>query len=719
MKKISLIALLLLVTLSLAAKQEYPQSVQKASRAEPNISLGWNFEFALGAAFGNYWFKQSPHFTPGYDHHVRNDLGFDINAGIGVNYYFLPWMGIGTGAHFSTYANRAGIRMPWVLTTTDAYGDEYTITSTPRNLMEVQNIYMLELPIALKFRVRPQGIIGFTGTAGMKIGLPMYSKYQLKEGGTFENSIYYPKFDLTIHDVPSVVENLSIPGKQPPPASLRALNYAVYAEVGMLVRVHQRIEMVIAAYANYYVNDMLKTHGTADLGFGTDLSCGEYPMPYNADYNGILWTKEIESLHPWSVGLRVGVQFNAGRTNAQRAYIKQKQQEELLRMRTQDTTSVPTQPTPENRPTADTLATPTPPVFVASDTAVQAAMGTDTIVPDSVPQDSVMPSALYRVPATREEALAQIEQLAKAHHIDLCQDIIIRDTVRLSVREYIHDTVYISAPGSLQPATPVQTQLAIQTPEPVKIINPVAAQLDEVLKSSVIYFELDNADPILQPKDILERIAEVLRRHPNQQIHVNGHACKLGKPAYNKALALRRANAVADRLRALGVRDNQMFIASLGSNVPFRYNGQHQLSKDRRVEIVPIDPDAKKDQATTVTQTQQTQPTQPTQQAQPTRPTQQTQPGKAGQQSDPVRQTKPVFEVVQAGSSLAQMARQHYGVTDYWVFIYEANREKINNPNDMKIGTFLLIPDLSVRLKGLTKAQALDEAKRLKWQYGF
>ena len=247
----------------------------------------------------------------------------------------------------------------------------------------------------------------------------------------------------------------------------------------------------------------------------------------------------------------------------------------------------------------------------------------------------------------------------------------------------------------------------------------MAAQLDEVLKSSVIYFELDKADPILQPKDILERIAEVLRRHPNQQIHVNGHACKLGKPAYNKALALRRANAVADRLRALGVRDNQMFIASLGSNVPFRYNGQHQLSKDRRVEIVPIDPDAKKDQATTVTQTQQTQPTRPTQQAQPTRPTQQTQSGKAGQQSDPVRQTKPVFEVVQAGSSLAQMARQHYGVTDYWVFIYEANREKIKNPNDMKIGTFLLIPDLSVRLKGLTKAQALDEAKRLKWQYGF
>ena len=59
------------------------------------------------------------------------------------------------------------------------------------------------------------------------------------------------------------------------------------------------------------------------------------------------------------------------------------------------------------------------------------------------------------------------------------------------------------------------------------------------------------------------------------------------KPEYNKRLALRRAKAVAKELEELGVRDDQMIIASLGDDVPYRYNGHHQLSKDRRVEIVP------------------------------------------------------------------------------------------------------------------------------------
>ena len=161
----------------------------------------------------------------------------------------------------------------------------------------------------------------------------------------------------------------------------------------------------------------------------------------------------------------------------------------------------------------------------------------------------------------------------------------------------------------------------------------------------------------------MERIADVLRRHPDQKIHINGHACKLGKPAYNKRLALRRANAVADKLRALGVADNQMIITSLGSEVPFRYNGKHQLSKDRRVEIVPND-----------------------------------------------RMT----EVVKPGSRLAQIARRHYGEPEYWVFIYEANRDKIKDPSDLPVGVELVIPDLSERLKNMTETQALNEAKRLK-----
>ena len=212
----------------------------------------------------------------------------------------------------------------------------------------------------------------------------------------------------------------------------------------------------------------------------------------------------------------------------------------------------------------------------------------------------------------------------------------------------IHDTVYL-----------------YRDPEPTPVIkeDTVAKQLDDMLMKAVIFFDLDKAVPILEPEDILIRIAEILKCHPDQKIHVNGHACKLGKPEYNKRLALRRAKAVADQLKALGVREDQMIVAGLGQDIPYRYNGHHQLSKDRRVEIVP---------------------------------------------------TYRTTEIVRPGSRLAQIARRHYGNPEYWVFIYEANRDQISDPSNVTPGIELEIPNLTERLKGMNETQAMEEALRLK-----
>ncbi|MBP5642054.1 MAG: hypothetical protein J6W92_03210, partial [Paludibacteraceae bacterium] len=99
----------------------------------------------------------------------------------------------------------------------------------------------------------------------------------------------------------------------------------------------------------------------------------------------------------------------------------------------------------------------------------------------------------------------------------------------------------------------------------------------------------------------------------------------------------------ANKLGELGVRDEQMTVRSLGADVPFRYSKQHQLSKDRRVEIFPSDM---------------------------------------------------AVEKVVHGTTLAKLARKYYGEdkTDYWVYIYEANKDRIVNPNDLPIGLILHIP---------------------------
>lgn len=653
MKKTLLIAISLFVAASISAKQ-YPDSIQQASKEEPNIRYGWNFEFAGGLGVGSYEYKQL--FTPftGTEHHVSNKINFPSwNAAFGISYYFVSWMGIGTGAQFTAYTNKAAVTEPWVLngqydqyrtTVPDERMSQYNITSTPINLSEIQNIYMLEVPIALKFRARP-GVCGFTATLGMKLGFPMMNNYSLSQNGYMDNSVHYPFFDLTLKDVPSVVENINIPQAQGEmeKGAFKLLNYAAYAEIGMLIRVHQRVELAIAAYANYYINDVLShetpAYDATPLGFGVGQLTGQYPMPYNTAYNGILRTNEVETLHPWNVGLKLGIQINANRTKAQRDW--DREQRKLKKQK-------PEEPK-------------------------------DTVQPEPEPEPEPIVEEQQVQPDPRELAIQQIHAIADQYGINLCEDICV------PVPVFLHDTIYLG------------------TDDP-------SYALDEQLQQAIIYFKLDDATPIIEPADVLVRVANVLKAHPNQKIRINGHACTIGKPAYNKRLAMRRAKAVAKILRELGVKDKQMIVASLGADEPFRYNGEHQLAKDRRVEIVPSN--LKRADANAIganksfADNAQNDP----------RSQKQVQPVQEQPKTAAPANFKGTTERVRLGSRLAQIARRHYHETDFWIFIYEANLDKIKNPSDLPTGLEIRIPDLTERLQGMSREEQLQEAARLKQQ---
>lgn len=70
---------------------------------------------------------------------------------------------------------------------------------------------------------------------------------------------------------------------------------------------------------------------------------------------------------------------------------------------------------------------------------------------------------------------------------------------------------------------------------------------------------------------------------------------------------------------------------------------------------------------------------------------------------------EPVYDEV--SKSLIQLARKHYGQHLYWVFIYEANAETIKNPNTIRPGTRVLIPDPST-FPGANTAETKEIAKR-------
>lgn len=70
----------------------------------------------------------------------------------------------------------------------------------------------------------------------------------------------------------------------------------------------------------------------------------------------------------------------------------------------------------------------------------------------------------------------------------------------------------------------------------------------------------------------------------------------------------------------------------------------------------------------------------------------------------------PVYDTVTV--SLAKLAKKHYGNSNFWVFIYKANEDKLGNPDHINAGTKVLIP-AKESFQGATIEETKAKAKAL------
>lgn len=64
-------------------------------------------------------------------------------------------------------------------------------------------------------------------------------------------------------------------------------------------------------------------------------------------------------------------------------------------------------------------------------------------------------------------------------------------------------------------------------------------------------------------------------------------------------------------------------------------------------------------------------------------------------QNSQKKTSKSKYVTFRRGNTLMTLAATYYGNKAFWVYIYQANRGKIRNPNDVPIGMSVLIPDLT------------------------
>ena len=115
------------------------------------------------------------------------------------------------------------------------------------------------------------------------------------------------------------------------------------------------------------------------------------------------------------------------------------------------------------------------------------------------------------------------------------------------------------------------------TPTPPATMTPPMAKSDIVPGSQAdfvknvgdrLFFDYDKASLKPEGKELLGKWVAFLNKYPNDQLLVEGHCDERGTREYNLALGERRANAVAEFLKANGVAATRLKTVSYGKERP-------------------------------------------------------------------------------------------------------------------------------------------------------
>ncbi len=131
-------------------------------------------------------------------------------------------------------------------------------------------------------------------------------------------------------------------------------------------------------------------------------------------------------------------------------------------------------------------------------------------------------------------------------------------------------------------------------PAPVKPVEaPAAAPIDplndprNILARRSVYFEFDRSSINAADLPVVEAHGRYLVDHAGRAVRVEGNCDERGGREYNLALGQRRADAVRERLKVLGVSGNRVETISLGKEKP-RNSGHDEAAwaENRRADII-------------------------------------------------------------------------------------------------------------------------------------
>ncbi len=151
------------------------------------------------------------------------------------------------------------------------------------------------------------------------------------------------------------------------------------------------------------------------------------------------------------------------------------------------------------------------------------------------------------------------------------------------------DTPVVDAPViPVTPSAPV-TPPAELPPAQSTVKSVVLHPLDDpqsVLAKRSVFFEYDSYEIAPEGRALIETHSKYLNSHASASVRLEGHADERGGREYNLALGQKRADAVRQAMKLLGVTERQMESVSFGKEKPVGLgHDEDSWAKNRRVDV--------------------------------------------------------------------------------------------------------------------------------------
>ena len=121
-----------------------------------------------------------------------------------------------------------------------------------------------------------------------------------------------------------------------------------------------------------------------------------------------------------------------------------------------------------------------------------------------------------------------------------------------------------------------------------------SGQNRSALQAQTVYFDYDKSDIRASERAKLKVAKEYLDTHPGHRLLLEGHCDWRGTAEYNLSLGDRRANAAKRYLQSIGAAPDRLETLSKGSLESSKNADASTMEKDRRVDIVVVDPSGAK-----------------------------------------------------------------------------------------------------------------------------